>query len=70
MPVPTRGETYARLLEYLRKAQEEAAMMGHLVTHESNSKEDKVLGNAWITVSELLKKTQYQVTQMATRGLQ
>lgn len=69
MPIPTRGETYSRLLEHLRKAQEESAMMGHLLSAEG-AKEDKVLGNAWITISELLKQMQHNVTQLATRGLQ
>jgi sulfur carrier protein ThiS len=69
MAVPTRGETYAKLLEHLRLAQEDAAMMGHLLSAEG-SKEDRVLGNAWLTVSELIRKMGLEVTQLATRGLQ
>lgn len=69
MAVPTRGDTFARLIENLRKAQEESAMMGHLCSAEGSLK-SKVLGEAWITVSEQLKKMQHVITQMATKGLQ
>ena len=64
MSIPTVSEEFAKLIEHLRLAQEEAAMIGHLTTAQG-SLQDKVLGNAWITVSELLKKMQHQVTNMA-----
>lgn len=69
MSVPTVSEEFAKLIEHLRIAQENCATIGHLMGLQG-SKEDKVLGNAWITVSELLKRTQYTVTQLAQGRLQ
>lgn len=64
MAVPTPAEEFAQLIEHLRKAQEHAAMIGHL-TSAQGSKEDKVLGYAWITVSELLKTMQLKSIELA-----
>lgn len=64
MSVPTRGETYSQLLEYLIKAQESCAMLAHLHNTEE-SDIDKTLAHGWLGISELLKKMQHKVTQMA-----
>lgn len=69
MAVPTRGECYARLMEHLRKAQEEAAMLKHLHAAEGNGADD-VLAQGWFHISENLRKMQHGVTEFAKRGLQ
>lgn len=66
MTVPTQGEAYAKLMEHLRYAQEEAATLAHL----AQANDDKKLGVGWLMISELFKKIQAQVTTLATRGLQ
>lgn len=60
MNIPTVGETYAKLMEHLRKAQEESAMMAHLV-HD----DDRKLARMWLRVSENFKKLQYSLTELA-----
>jgi hypothetical protein len=65
--VPTRGETYARFIEHLRLAQEDAAMMAHLHNTESR---DGHIAQGWLAISELIKRMQSQVTKLAMRGLQ
>jgi hypothetical protein len=69
MSIPTVQEEFAQLIEHLRKAQEHCSMIGHL-TSAQGSKEDRVLGNAWITVSELLKVMQIKTTSLAQGKLQ
>lgn len=69
MAIPTRGETYMVLLEHLIKAQEACAMMAHLHNTEDNHM-DKLLAKGWLGVSEMLKKTQHVITQMAQGRLQ
>lgn len=64
MTVPTTGETFAILIEHLRKAQESAAMMAHLVRDD-----DRLKAQGWLAVSEMLKKTAHTVTKLATRGM-
>jgi hypothetical protein len=63
MSIPTKGETFAKLLEHLRYAQEDAAMLAHL-TNEGD-KMSQTLAKGWLGVSELLKKVQWQVTKLA-----
>jgi len=66
MSVPTMGECYARLTEHLIKAQEEAAMIGHLFNAEGRSQ----MGRMWIETSDKLKKINYQLTLLAQGRLQ
>lgn len=65
MSIPTKGEEFAKLIEYLTKAQESAAMIAHL---ERDS--DKLHAQGWLGVSEMLRLTKLKVTQFATKGLQ
>lgn len=64
MSVPTRAEEYAKLNEYLIKAQESAAMLAHLHNTEG-SDTDKLFARGWLGIAELLRKLQHQVTQLA-----
>lgn len=66
MSIPTRGEEFAKLIEFLRKAQETAAMLSHLYRDDGNK--TKALG--WMAVSEGLKQMQKASTEIATKGLQ
>ncbi len=68
MSLPTRSETYVKLNEHLIRAQEDAAMMMHLHNTESTDK-DKALARGWFAVSELFKKIQYSVTELAKGNL-
>lgn len=63
MSLPTRGETFAKLIEHVRKAQEEAAVMAHLVRDE-----DRLVAQGWLAMSEMFKKVAHQVTMLATKG--
>ena len=69
MSLPTRGEEYTKLMEYLIKAQESCAMLAHLHNTEDTTS-DRTLARGWLGISELLKKMQHQVTQMAKGRLQ
>jgi hypothetical protein len=69
MSIPTRGETYAKLMEHLRYAQEDAAMMAHLLNTESGPM-DTLLAKGWLGISELLKMMQHKVTALAQGNLQ
>lgn len=65
----TSGETFAMLMEHLRLAQEDAAMLSHL--HRAyGTGADLVLAKGWLNVSEGLKQMQERVTEFARRGLQ
>jgi hypothetical protein len=66
MSIPTQGEIYSQLMEHIRKAQESAAMMSHLIHAETDNKE---LASRWIAVSENLKKMQYILTNLAMRKM-
>jgi hypothetical protein len=65
MSIPTLGEEFAKLIEHLRYAQEDAAMLAHL--HRDDS---RTLARAWLAVSENLKKLQGLVTHIAQGHLQ
>lgn len=65
MTVPTRGETFALMIEHLRKAQELMAMMAHLERDTS-----RIKATGWLAVSEGVKLMIEQVTKLATKGLQ
>lgn len=69
MSIPTHGETYAKLIEHLRLAQEDAAMLAHLRAAEGDDK-GKILAHGWLTVSEALKLMQHKVGLLAQARLQ
>lgn len=66
MGIPTQGECYAKLMEHLRKAQEESSMMAHLNKADNRHK----LALAWLAVSEKFKAMQHQLTILAQGRLQ
>lgn len=63
MSIPSKAEEFSKLIEHLRKGQEAAAMLGHLHADES-----PLTSQGWLAVSEMLKLTIHQVTQLATKG--
>jgi hypothetical protein len=64
--IPTEGETYAKIMEYLRKLQEETAMMAHLLKANDKTR----LALAWLAMSEKFKQMQHQFTILAQGRLQ
>lgn len=66
MSLPTQGETYSKIMEHIRLAQEDAAMMAHLIHAETDNRE---LAIKWLAVSEGLKKMQHTLTQLAMRRM-
>ena len=66
MSVPTIGEEYAKLMEHLRYAEENAAMIAHL--HNHNDRRD--IAKSWLKVSENFKKLQHTLTQLAMGRIQ
>lgn len=66
MTVPTQGEEFARLIEFIRKAQESSATLSHL----ASANDDKLLAQGWMAVSEMFKLTSRNVTKLAMRKWQ
>jgi hypothetical protein len=64
MSIPTEGEIFSQLLEHIRKAQEAAAMLGHLTRDN-----DKVKAQGWLAISEMFKLTVKNVTKLAMRKM-
>ena len=70
MGTPTHGEVFAKLIEDIAHAQEGCAMLGHLTRAQSSSAKDKALADGWIALSELFKRVNYQVIELAKGKLQ
>ena len=62
--LPTPSLMYAQLLEHLRQAQENAAMLAHLQRTEDGIK-DQAIANGWLAIAELFRKTEIKITQLA-----
>ncbi len=62
--VVTRGEVYAELCEHLIRVQELMAVMGHLHNTEDNHM-DKLLAQGWLGMSELIKRVNHGVAELA-----
>lgn len=65
MSLPTKSDEFMKLNEALIRAQEAAAMLAHLHNAEGD-KIGNLIAKGWLGVEELLKKMQWQVTQLAT----
>lgn len=64
MALPTEAEEYAKIMEHLRRLQESCAMIAHLKRAESGSMA-QTLASGWLGMSELFKRMQYQITELA-----
>lgn len=62
--LPTPGLMYEQLLEHLRQAQENAAMLAHLCRTEDQVK-DMAIANGWLAIVELFRRVEAQVTLLA-----
>jgi hypothetical protein len=62
--VPTRSETYLRLMNSIRECQDAAAVMSHLHNTEDTLK-DKALARGWLAVSEMFKIIQGRIIELA-----
>jgi hypothetical protein len=62
--LPTRGLTYAKLLDHLREAEECCAMMAHLVKAEGTIA-DEALGNGWLIMADLIHRMIAKITALA-----
>ena len=62
--VATRSESYTKLLHHLIECQELCAVMCHLHQTEGNDM-DQLLAKGWLGMSELFKRMQHQVTELA-----
>lgn len=67
--IPTRGGTFAKLIDHIREAQDCAAMLSHLHNTEDNEM-DKLMARGWLGVEELLKRLAHDVTELAKRNMQ
>lgn len=70
MGVPTPGEVLSKLIMDIAHTQEGMAMMGHLVKADSSNAKQRALGDGWIALSELMKRVNHQVIEMAKSKLQ
>jgi len=64
----TRGETYAKLMDHLREAQECCYVLSHLHRTESGDK-DAILAGMWMAVGEAFRIHQMKITEMAKKGM-
>lgn len=62
--LPTRGITYAKLLDHLREAEELMILMAHLVKAEGTIA-DEALGNGWLLMAQMHERIRRKVTEMA-----
>ena len=70
MSVPTQGEEFAKFIHYLGEAQSTAYMLAHLARAQGTSAKDRGLADGWTAVGELMKRMQWQVTELAKGKLQ
>jgi hypothetical protein len=65
----TRGDTFAQINEKLIELQELFAIMGHLHNLQDTDK-DKLMAHGWLGMSELTKRIQQQVIELAKGHMQ
>lgn len=64
---PSRSDTFSKFIHLIREAQSQAAMLGHLYQAQGQES-DKLIGQGWLGISELLGRLVIQCTEMATKG--
>lgn len=62
---PTEADIFSSLLEHLRLSEEAVYILGHFY----KSQDDLARGQGMLAIGEMLKMTQVNVTNLATKGL-
>lgn len=57
--------TYAQLLDYLRMAEECCYVIGHY----RKAQDDKLTGQGWLAIGEMVKMMSTNITNLATKRL-
>lgn len=65
MPPETEAEIFTRVLENLRLAEEAAYILGHFY----KAQDDFAHGQGLLAVGEMLKMTQINITNLATKAM-
>lgn len=68
--VPTSGEEFSKFIHHISEAQSTAYMLAHLARAQANNGKDRALADGWYSVGELLKRLNWQVTELAKGKLQ
>lgn len=63
--IETESDIYTRVMENLRMAEEAAYILGHFY----KAQDDFAHGQGLLAVGELLKMTQHNITNIATKSL-
>lgn len=66
---PSRGETYAKIIDLCDQLQDQCAVMSHLHNTEGNPT-DVTLARGWLGMTELIKRMRHQLTQLAIGRMQ
>jgi len=64
MSIPTKGEEFSKIIEYLRKAQESMAMVAHIERDAH-----PLVAKGWLAWSEQMGNIVKMVIKFAARGL-
>lgn len=59
---PSKDQTYAKLVEFMREAQDQANLLGHMMKEDGN----EVNGQGLLAIAELLGRAAQQVQKLAT----
>lgn len=59
---PSKDHTYAKLVELMREAQDQASLLGHMMKEDGN----EVNGQGLLAIGELLGRAATQVQKLAT----
>jgi len=62
--IPTTGETFAKLIEHIRLAQEDAAMLAHL-SRDNHPDQAKM----WLMIEDKMKFMGHMIAKIATRRM-
>jgi len=65
--LPSEADTYARLMDHLRRAAQDAFTLGHIIKAQGSAHEVK--GQGFLAIGEMLELTAKKVTDLATRGI-
>lgn len=69
MTVPTRGETFTKIIHHLDELSAQCANMSHLHNTEDSAK-DLALARSWLMVVEMLRRFRASVIDLAQGRMQ
>lgn len=65
---PSESMAYAKLIDLLKQAADQAYILGHIIKSQSNDSLHQTKGQGFLAIGQLIERTTITITDLAVKG--